>query len=159
MICILALIVFGILGIFSVKYRIIAKEAFDCVFRRITFRKCTSGLDIRLKAQITGNLMKKAPNIATKVYKNFEIISWFFTIILIVSLIWSGIGLYNFVLYGNCNGEDSTEFCIFNGLEGRKEIIEQTKSCGCINTDECILTGFCKDKKFCECKEGICVSK
>src|SRR3990167_5657795 len=73
MICILALIVFGILGIFSVKYRIIAKEAFDCVFRRITFRKCTSGLDIRLKAQITGNLMKKAPNIATKVYKNFKI--------------------------------------------------------------------------------------
>lgn len=159
MICIIALVVCGILGIFSLKYRIIAKEAFDCVFRRLTFRKCTSGLDARLKAQITGNLMKRSPKIATATYKHFEIISWFFTVLLIASLIWTGYGAYNFIVYGNCNGEDSTEFCVFNGLAGHKEIVEQATSCGCINTQECILTGFCKDEKSCECKEGVCISK
>jgi len=52
MICVVALIVFGILGIFSAKYRVIAKEAFDCVFRKITLRKCDSRLDSRLKSEI-----------------------------------------------------------------------------------------------------------
>lgn len=116
MICIIALIVFSILGIFSAKYRIIAKEAFDCVFRRVTFRKCTSGLDKRLKAQITGNLMRKSPKIGTFTYKYFEWISWFFTILMIWSIIQSGFAVYNFAAYGNCNGKGSDEFCIFDPL-------------------------------------------
>lgn len=116
MICIIALVVFSILGIFSAKYRIIAKEAFDCVFRRITLRKCTSGLDKRLKSQITGTLMRKSPNVGRFIYKNFELISWFFTILLIASLLQSGVSVYNFAMYGNCNGPGSDEFCIFDPL-------------------------------------------
>lgn len=116
MICLIALIVFGILGIFSVKYRIIAKEALDCVFRRVTLRKCTTGLDKRLKAQITGNLMRRAPRFGAWTYKNFEFISWFFTILLIASLVQSGISVYNYAAYGNCNGKGSDEFCIFDPL-------------------------------------------
>jgi len=116
MICFIALIVFGILGIFSVKYRQIAKEAFDCVFRRITFRKCESSLDQRLKSQITGKLIKHNPKLAGFVYKRFEIISWIFTIILILSIVYSAWGLYNYAVYGNCNGKQSTSFCVFNQL-------------------------------------------
>lgn len=125
MICLIALIVFGVLGIFSAKYRIIAKEAVDCVFRRVTFRKCTTGLDKRLKAQITGNLMRRAPSVGRFTYKNFEVISWIFTILLILSIVQSGISMFNFIAYGNCNGKESDEFCIFDplgtGIKGHNE--------------------------------------
>ena len=113
MICIIAFVVFGILGIFSAGYRKIAKEAFDCVFRRVTFRKCTTGLDKRLKSQITGKLIKKNPKIAKFVYKRFEILSWVFTILLIASVAYSAYGLYNYAVYGNCNG-DTGGFCIYD---------------------------------------------
>jgi heme/copper-type cytochrome/quinol oxidase subunit 2 len=104
MICIIALVVFGVLSIFSVSHRSLAKEAFDCVFRRVTFRPCTSGLDKRLKSNITGKLMKRSPKVAGQVYKHFELISWFFTILMIVSLIVSARGVYFLARYGNCNG-------------------------------------------------------
>ncbi|MBL7054593.1 thioredoxin domain-containing protein [Candidatus Woesearchaeota archaeon] len=117
MICLIALIAFGILGIFSVSYRKLALEAFDCVFRRITLRKCESGLDQRLKSQITGKLMVKSPKLASKIYKNFEVISWIFTILMIASTIYSGYGIYNFLVHGNCNGPDSNALCIFDPLK------------------------------------------
>ncbi len=115
MICIIALIVFGIMAIFSAKYRPVAKEALDCVFRRVTLRKCRSNLDVRLKGQITGKLMKKHPKLARFIYKKFEIISWILLAILLWSLVTSGIALYNYARYGNCNGKQNGEaFCIFD---------------------------------------------
>lgn len=115
MICIVALIVFGILGLFSAKYRVIAKEAADCVFRRLTLRKCETGLDKRLKNQITGKLARKSPKLGKFLFKYFEVFSWFFLILLIWSLISSGIGLANYVKYGNCYGpENEGVFCIFD---------------------------------------------
>lgn len=115
MICFIALIVFGILGIFSATHRIIAKEALDCVLRRVTFRKCTTGLDKRLKSQITGKLMRKSPRTAKIIYKNFELLSWFFTVLLIWSIIQTGISGYNYAVYGNCNGKtNGEEFCLFD---------------------------------------------
>jgi protein-disulfide isomerase len=114
MICLIALVVFGILGIFSAKYRTIAKEAFDCVFHRLTLRKCTTGFDKRLKSQITGNIMRKHPRFGGAVYKHFEAISWVFTIAMIVSLAYSALSVYNFVAFGNCNGPDSSAFCVFD---------------------------------------------
>lgn len=121
MICILALIVFGILAIFSASHRPLAKEAFECVFRRITLRKCETGLDKRLKSQITGKLMRRSPFIAGLAYKHFELISWFFVILLFVSLGYSIYGGYNYYLYGNCYGpEDTGGFCIYNALGGEQ---------------------------------------
>lgn len=113
MICLIALFVFGVLSIFSVRYRAITKEAFDCVFRRVTFRPCTTGLDKRLKSQITGTLMRRSPRVAGAVYKNFEVISWFFTILMIVSIFFSARGLYYLAVYGNCNGPQGG-ICIFS---------------------------------------------
>ena len=149
MICLIALVVFGILGIFSVAYRKIAIEAFDCVFRRLTIRKCTSGLDKRLKSQITGKLMIKSPRVAGFTYKNFEVISWIFTIMMVVSLIYAGMGVYNFVMYGNCNGESSQEACFYNGLSdvfnnndlkidvGCESPLCDNKDCGCEGEIDC----------------------
>ncbi len=115
MICLLALIVFGILGIFSVSHRKLALEAFDCVFRRITFRKCESRLDVRLKSKITGRILRKNKALGRFVYSNFEIISWVFTILLIASLAYTAFGLYNYAVYGNCNG-DKGGFCIYDSI-------------------------------------------
>ncbi|MBC8495288.1 thioredoxin domain-containing protein [archaeon] len=114
MICIIALIVFGILGIFSSTHRIIAKEALDCMFKRVTLRKCDTGLDKRLKAQITGKLMKRCPVGGRFIYRHFEIISWIFLILFIISIVYSIQGIYYLALYQNCNGEDATGFCPFN---------------------------------------------
>ncbi len=115
MICIIALVVFGILGIFSARYRALAREALDCVFRRLTFRKCVSGLDSRLKSTVTGSLMRRSPRLAGFAYKHFEAISWVFLILMVWSTIYSGMAVYNYLQYGNCNGKANGEgFCIFD---------------------------------------------
>jgi len=166
MICLIALVVFGILGIFSVTYRKIAIEAFDCVFRRLTIRKCTSGLDKRLKGQITGKLMKKSPKFAGFTFKYFEFISWFFTIIMIISFVYAGMGAYNFIMYGNCNGENSQEACIYNGLNnifnndklkvniGCENPLCQNKNCGCENMVSCQEENGKICNKSCEAKNN-----
>lgn len=112
MICLIALVAFGVLGIFSARYRALAKEAFNCVFRRVTLRKCDTGFDTKMKSRITGRLIAY-PRAARFVYRNFEAISWAFTILMIGSLALSAHGIYNYLAYGNCNGEQGG-FCIFS---------------------------------------------
>lgn len=140
MICLIALFVFGVLSIFSVRYRNIAKEAFDCVFRRVTFRPCTSGLDKRLKSKITGKLMKRSPRAAGQVYKHFELISWFFTVLMIVSLLLSARGVYYLARYGNCNGPEGG-ICIFVGPQEP----------GCEDCLEPCVCQVCEDGDGVEC--------
>lgn len=114
MICIIALIIAGILGIFSASYRDIAKKAFDCVFRNLTFRKCDSGADQELRAKITVKMMKLSPKAAGFTFKWFNTISWIFVIMMFASIGYSAYGFYNFIQYGNCNGPDSSAFCVFD---------------------------------------------
>ena len=122
MICIIALIVFGILGIFSLSYRRIAIEAFDCVFRRLGLRKCQSRLDQRARSQITGKLMKVSKPAAKFTYKYFHVIEFIFIILLIWSIVQTGISGYNFYVYGNCNGPNEDGFCIFDPTGHNSEI-------------------------------------
>lgn len=133
MICIIALVVFGILGIFSASYRTIAKEAFECVFKRITLRKCDTGLDQRLKSQITGRLMRRHYKAGSWVFKHFEFLSWIFTILMIVSMVYSGIGIYNYAKYGNCSGPQGG-FCIFDPFNNGNASVNQDLSCHTGNT-------------------------
>ena len=114
--CFGALIVFAVLGIFSATHRELAKDAVECVFSNITLRPCKSGLDKRMKSQITGSILRKNPKAGRFVYKNFELLSWVFMIIMVVSTIYSVIGIYNYAVYGNCEGEDATGFCIYNQI-------------------------------------------
>ena len=114
MICLIAMIVFGIMAIFSASHRPIAKEAFDCVFRRITLRKCQSGLDVKLKSKLVGTLMRKNSGLAKPVYKYFEVVSWLFVVLFFVSLFFSAQAVYNLAIYDNCNGPNADpETCIF----------------------------------------------
>lgn len=117
MICFIALIIFGILGIFSASHRKLALEAFDCVFRKMTLRKCTTGLDVRLKSQITGTFLESSPKLGTFLYRYFEWFSMFFTLLLVASLVWTAYSGYNYYAYGNCNGpsvDDQAGLCLFD---------------------------------------------
>jgi len=104
MICLIALVVFGILGIFSLKYRKLSKEAFDCTFRKMTLRKCKSNLDERLKSKITGKILRFNGKFGGWIYRNFEWLSWIFTILMIASFVYSAYAIYNLIVYGNCTG-------------------------------------------------------
>ena len=112
-ICIIALPVFAILGLFSLKYRLLAWEAFHCLFRTIAFKPCNTGLDLKIKSKFTAKLMWW-PVLARGFYKYFALLSWIFVVLMLVSAAFTGLGLYNYIKYGNCNGEQSSAFCIFN---------------------------------------------
>ncbi len=162
MICLLGLIVFGILGIFSVSHRQIAKEAFDCVFRRITLRPCQTGFDQKMKTHIVSKLMG-LPKLAKITYKYFELISWAFTISLIISLLLVGHGIYNYAVYGNCNGPHSQDFCIFAPFNsdiscGSNHCVENGCACGgdVLCTEE---NDYLPCEGNCECNSDVCGEK
>lgn len=104
LICIIALVVFSFMSIFSAKYRKYAKEAFRCFLNTMTLRKCDSGLDEKIKSEIVSKILPYSASAAKVVHRNFELISTAFVIIILLSMVYSGIGLYNFAVYGNCNG-------------------------------------------------------
>jgi len=116
--CLIALPVFLFLSIFSAKYRPLARRALDCVARKATLRPCETGLYEELKAAALAGIMKLHAPSAAFVNRHFEAFSFAFAILLLASFLITAQGLYNFVLYGNCNGPEGG-FCIYNGLQNK----------------------------------------
>ena len=111
--CLVALVVFSFLSIFSATYRPFAKDAFDCFFRMVTLRPCKVQFDERVKSKMTIKLMK-LPKLARFFYKHFKILSWIFTITFFASLIYSGYSLYNLFVYGSC--DPSSDVCVLTPI-------------------------------------------
>jgi len=130
MICIIALIVFGILGLFSVGYRQLAIEAFDCVFRRLTLRPCQTGFDQKMRSKVIAKLMR-FPRLARFTHKHFEAISWFFTITLFLSMGYSAYSIYNLATTGSCDPQHP-ENCIFTPMFGNNTNV---------SGNVCVITG------------------
>ena len=103
MICVVAMVVFAMLGVFSAKYRSYAAEAFSCVFNRITLRPCETGFDQKMKMKVVTKTFKRSKRIGKFMYKHFEAISWVFTILLVLSLGYTLFSLYNLALFGSCD--------------------------------------------------------
>lgn len=122
--CLVALPIFAILGLFSLKYRKLTLDALECLFKTVTLRKCKSGLDDRIKSSVTGTILKLSPGIAKLIYKNYKIISWLILILFLWSIYSGGVGLYNYVNYGNCNGPESTGFCMYDPTGANSRISE-----------------------------------
>lgn len=118
--CWIALPVFVFLGLFSVKYRRLAKESFECLWRTAIFRPCKSSLDERLRTDITGKLIKRTPRVARFFYHKYKLIAFIFLILMLASTYFTGAGIYNYIRYGNCNGQDSSAFCIINAARGEQ---------------------------------------
>ncbi|HMN19201.1 MAG TPA: thioredoxin domain-containing protein [Candidatus Moranbacteria bacterium] len=114
MICIISFIMLSILGIFSASHRALAREAFDCVLRRITFRPCNATFKDKMKGKIVGKLMKRSVFAAKLFNKYLEAFSWIFFILMVASTFWAIKGAYNFYQYGSCNGLNQSGFCVFD---------------------------------------------
>lgn len=112
-ICIVALVIFGILGIFSASHRKIAKEAFSCVKNMLTFRPCETGFDDRVRSHVTAKLMKRSERMAGVFYRNFRLLSVLFTMTFFVSMAYSAYGLYNLAVWGTCDPQHPDQ-CVFN---------------------------------------------
>ena len=112
-VCIIAMGVFAVMGIFSAKYRQLAKDAFSCVKEMFLFKPCTTKLDDRIKNKITGKLMR-VPALARFFYRNFAILSWVFTITFAVSSAYSALAIYNLVRYGSCTPSNPKACTITN---------------------------------------------
>ena len=100
--CIVALLVFAVLSIWSAKYRGLAKEAFRCVTRMIALKPCDVHLETKIKAKVTAKLMI-VPVLARFFYKYFKAISWAFTISFFASLAYSAYSIYNLLFFGSCD--------------------------------------------------------
>jgi hypothetical protein len=114
MFCIVAAVVLSILGIFSATNRRLAKEALDCVFRRITFRPCNTGFDEKMKAKILGKVINRSERTARFLSKNFEVLAWIFFVLMLASSVFMVRSLYLFYTTGSCNGANNTGFCVFD---------------------------------------------
>lgn len=114
MFCIIAFIVLSILGIFSASNRVLAREALDCVFRRVTLRPCNTGFDEKMKARILGSVITRSETAAVFLNRNFEILAWVFFLLLMSSGIYSIRGIFLFYTTGSCNGLNSSSFCVFD---------------------------------------------
>lgn len=136
MLCIIALIVFSILGIFSATHRTLAKEALDCVFRRITLRPCNTGFKEKIKNKILVRLMSRSVFVARLFNKHFEIFSWILFILMVGSTFWVVKGGYNYYLYGSCNGLNQSGFCAFDPKGENNKITDISQQCGVVEKKE-----------------------
>lgn len=109
MICIAALIVFAILGIFSLNYRRLAKEAWLCVLRRVRFQPCETQLSEKVRMEIVARILKKSHKGATFINRSFEVLAFIFVILFIGSTILAGRGLYNLVRFKTCDLKNPEE--------------------------------------------------
>jgi hypothetical protein len=140
--CIIALIVFGIMGIFSASHRALAKEAFDCVFKRITLRPCNTGFQEKIKGKILSKLVIRSTFLAKMVNKHYEILSWIFFILIVGSTVYVLYGGYNFYVYGSCDGLNASGFCAFDpsGENNKTTAIGDNSSCGITQQTEQSIT-------------------
>ena len=143
MFCILAFIVLSIISIFSASHRQLAREAFDCVFRRITLRPCTTGFKEKMKAQLVGTLLSRSTIAAKIVNRHFELLSWILFLTTVASIFWTGKGLYNFYMYGSCNGLNKSGFCALDPKGENNKVSQTGGSCvdGVGDESKVTLTG------------------
>ena len=100
--CLVALVVFSVMSIWSAKYRRLAKETFKCVTRTLTLSPCDMAFEQRVKARVTAKLLNLNPALARTFYQNFRIFAWAFTATFFVSLFLTARSFYNYAVYGSC---------------------------------------------------------
>lgn len=128
MFCIVSFLVLSILSIFSASNRELAREALDCVGRRVTLRPCNTGFDEKMKAKILGVVITRSEKAARFLNKFFEPIAWFFFVLFMVALFFFGRGIYLFYTTGSCNGVNASGFCVFDPSGANNEV-SSTAAC------------------------------
>ena len=123
MFCIAAFIILSILGIFSVRYRRLASDAWKCVSRKVTFKKCDTNFKEDLKNQLLGKLVLRRPRLARFLEKWIEVLAFAFVVLTVwslLSVLRSGLYLY---VYDTCRPANS-ESCSLGAEACSVESIE-----------------------------------
>jgi hypothetical protein len=107
MFCIAAFIVILIMSAVSARYRKYLTKAWNCVFRRITFRPCDTTFKQDIKDNMLAPLAIRNPRLVKPASIAIEILA----LLIILTTVWSayvvvksGLNLY---VYGTCNKQDS----------------------------------------------------
>ncbi len=129
MFCILSFIVLSIMGVFSVSHRALAKEAWACVWRRVTLRPCTAGFKEKMKGRMVAFLLQHSTLAARILNRHFELLSWVLVVVTIASTVWSARGVYNYYFYGSCNGLNSSNFCVFDPTGENNQVSSLNTQC------------------------------
>lgn len=129
MFCILAFVVLSIMGLFSGTHRELAKEAWRCVWLRVTLRPCTVGFKEKMKGRIIAALLNRSALAAKILNKHFELLSWVIVLLTIVSTLWAFRGVYNYYFYGSCNGLNSSGFCVFDPTGENNQVSSLNTQC------------------------------
>ncbi|WP_299026034.1 thioredoxin domain-containing protein [uncultured Thermanaerothrix sp.] len=140
MFCIIAFIVLSILGIFSASNRQLAKEALDCVLRRVTLRPCTTGFDEKMKAKILGYVITRSETGARFLNRYFEPLSWIFFFLLVGSTFFAARGVFLYYTTGSCNGLNQSGFCVFDPTGQNTQFSSVDESCPVTSGGDVVLT-------------------
>ena len=103
MFCIAAFIVLGLIGIFSVRYRKLAKKAWACTARRITFRPCDTSFKEEAKSKLLSKVANKTPRLVKLADIGIEVGSFLLVILTIWSICSVLISGLNLFVWGTCN--------------------------------------------------------
>jgi len=108
MFCIAAFIVLAIISIFSASQRKLAKKAWSCTMRRVTFRPCDSSFKEETKNKILSHVANKTPRLVKVADIGIEVASFalvIFTIWSLLVVIQSGLNLF---VWGTCNPSNAS---------------------------------------------------
>lgn len=103
MFCIAAFIVLAIIGIFSARYRKLAKKAWNCTLRRVTFRPCDTSFKEETKNKLLSHVANRTPKLVKVADIGIEVAAFLFVFLTIWSVLLvarSGLNLY---VWGTCN--------------------------------------------------------
>lgn len=103
MICLVGLMVFAVLGIFSATHRQLAKEALSCMKDKATRSPCSTGFDEKYKATTINFLMDYNMRLAGFVNRNFKLLNWIVLIVTLFLLVDLAVSVYNYYYFGTCN--------------------------------------------------------
>ena len=114
MFCIAAFIIFAILGIFSASYRSLAKKAWKCVLRKMTFRPCDINFQEEAKAKLLGRFIITKPRLARFLDRWIGVFASIFVILSVWSLLVVLNSGLNLLVYDTCN-PNNAESCSLAG--------------------------------------------
>ena len=146
--CIVGFVVFGVLAVFSAKYRTYFRETVHCIKRQVTLRPCDTQFDEKMKSKISAKLIRISPGMAGFVYRKFWLVSWMFLILTIISIALIAQTSYNLAVYGTCDPQ--TGNCVFRpGYTINESCANSTYDCvaiGCTtsNATICDLSANCR---------------
>jgi hypothetical protein len=131
-------------------------------------RPCQTGFNQKVKAKVVSRLLPKNATIARIAHKHFETVAWVFTLITLISFVYTAYGAYNLAVYGTCD-PTNPDSCIFTVDTGPGPCIEDDGTaslsghscvpCDCGDKElSCDAPEYAACEGDCNCVEGMCNS-